>query len=175
MSVKRNQRYTADLSLSFRDDDPKCAITHPIRRGLSTSRSYFGRCPDPQGESPTADPLLRGGPTPFALWQGTIYSLIESDLWSCLVSALETSLDRGVSSAEGLVCGLRGLAFPTPRPRCVCESSHHAAGRLDPQTAASSFNTFLSAVENFWSLSGRVHLTCHTTPQRRHPPRGQAR
>lgn len=92
-----------------------------------------------------------------------------------MVSGPETSLDRGVPLAEGLVCQPKGLAFPVPRLRCVrdgrhwlrgvCDRdhSHHAAGRLDPQNAASSFNTFLSAVEVFQSLSGRVYLP-HLVP-----------
>ena len=77
--------------------------------------------------------------------------------------------------AEGLVCRLKGLAFPIPRPRCLCygchrlrcvrDHSHHTAGQLDPQTTASSFNSFFSAVEKFWSLLGQVYLPQRSSVQ----------
>ena len=91
----------------------------PNKARALTSMSFLRQHPSPRGQSPAADPLLQGGLAEFALRRGSVYTLVESDLWSNMVSGLETSLDRGVSLAEGLVCQLKGLAFPIPPPRCV--------------------------------------------------------
>ena len=60
----------------------------------STCRSFHGRHPNPWGESPTADLLLRGGLAQFALQQGSIYTLgrirargqIRSAVWKLLLT-----------------------------------------------------------------------------------------
>lgn len=53
--------------------------------GLSTPRGYLGWCPNPRGESLTADLLLRGGLTQLVLWWDTIYTWVKSDMWSALI------------------------------------------------------------------------------------------
>lgn len=69
----------------------------PIRWGLLTSRSFFRWHPNLRGGSLTADPLLWGGDwLKWSLHWVSIYTLVESDLWSYMVSSLETSLNKGV-------------------------------------------------------------------------------
>lgn len=57
----------------------------PKRCWLSSSRSFLKWCPNPRGESLTADLLLWGGPAQFALRRGPVCTQIESDLWSYMV------------------------------------------------------------------------------------------
>ena len=61
---------------------------------LSTCRSFCGWCPNPRGESLTADPLVREGLAQFALQWDSIYSLgrIEAHghIWSVVWKLLLT-------------------------------------------------------------------------------------
>lgn len=79
-----------------------CAYHAHRRWGTSTSRTFLRRCPNPKGESLTADPLLRGKLAQFALRWGSTYTLIKSDLWACTVNSWEVSFDWSVSLGEGL-------------------------------------------------------------------------
>ena len=68
------------------------SLTDKVRH--STCRSFRGRHPDPLGESPTADLLLRGGLAQFALRRGSICTLgrirarghILSAVWKLLLT-----------------------------------------------------------------------------------------
>lgn len=125
-----------------------------MMRALSLWRSYLGQCPDPGGEFPNADLLLQRGLAQFSHQQGSVCTLVESNLWSYMVRGLQTSLNWAVSLAEVLVYWPNGLAFAIPQPTCV---HHPASGLLNPQTMASSSTSFLSVVKMFWPLTGGVH------------------
>lgn len=55
-------------------------VTHLKGEGSQPWGVSLGDGPNPRGESPTAD-LLRGGLAPFVLRQGSVYTLVELDLW----------------------------------------------------------------------------------------------
>lgn len=65
--------------------DPKCAISHLMKGGLSDFRIYFGQCPGPMGECPAAGWLLllwggltqNGSPAGVHLYPGCIWSVIK--------------------------------------------------------------------------------------------------
>lgn len=74
-----------------------------------TCRSYLGQCPDPRGKPPPADPLLWGALAPVALQQASVYTPVESELWSYMVNGREVSFDRSVPWAEGLAFGPKSV------------------------------------------------------------------
>ena len=124
----------------------------------STCRSFRGRRPNPRGESPTADPLLRGGLAQCALRRGSIYTLgrigARGHIWSVVWKLLSTEGFHWLRCFwRARVAGARGLGH------CV----YVAGWPARPPNRGFQFNSFLAALEKFRPLSGQVHLP-HSTP-----------
>ena len=124
----------------------------------STPGSFLRWHPDVRGESPTADPLLRGRRAQRALPAGSIYTRsrigARGHIWSAVWKLLSTEGFRWLRCFwRARVAGARGLGH------CV----YVAGWPARPPNRGFQFNSFLAALEKFRPLSGQVHLP-HSTP-----------